>query len=212
MKIPKFLRLPNAVELGKSKYTSLPMRSIGAKNDDYCWEDWREEVKRDYPIKYFFYKTFAFWFHCNISSRISDFKYWVKSHTIKKYHILDLRNKENNYFYGWRDSDSKMLFALMKIMEDFIIEQDTEKHLIWLKKELIQYPDVEYPWVNLIKSCEELLAIQKWWRVDRQENFKKLDSTDYKDYKDYFEHEQKLYQEDSDMMKKLIDIRQGMWT
>src|ERR1700748_548963 len=131
-KIPKFLRLPSPKELGKSQYNALPMEGFGATENDYTWSKWRTEMKQDYPVKYFIYETFTTWFSRKIIKPISDFKYYIISHTIRKYHLLDLRNKVNGYTYGWNDADSQMLFAFMAIMENFIIEQDTPSRLIWL--------------------------------------------------------------------------------
>jgi hypothetical protein len=211
--LPKFLRLPTPVELGKAKYNALPIKRF-SKEGDYTWSDYKSEMKKDYPIKYFIFETADRWFRNNLIAPISKFKYYVRSHTIRKYHLLDLRSKSFGYDYGWRDSDTQMLLALMKIMENFIVEQDTENRIIWLKEELKNNTDDNgYRWEEDIKRCEELLAIQKWWRVDRQKKHDEFHDKDtYGDYKDYFEREEQLNKEDDEMMKKLIDMRGGMWT
>jgi hypothetical protein len=208
-KIPKFLRLPTPVELGKAKYNALPMEGFGAKENDYTWSAWRNEMKQDYPIKYFIYETFTTWFRRKITKPISDFKYYIVSHTIRKYHMLDMRNKENDYAFGWIDCDAQLLYASMAIMENFIIEQDTPSRLIWLKEELVKDPNCEeFNWNDKIKFCEDLLAIQKWWRVERPKNTElSFSGPEYG-----LDFDEKCRKEDDDMMKKLIDIRAGMWT
>lgn len=214
MKTPKFLRLPTPVELGKAKYNALP--GFGFEKDgDYTWENYYNEMKKDYPIKYFIYESLSNWIRRNIISPISTFKYYIRSHSIKKYHLLDLRSKEYNYRWGWIDADSQMLLAMMKIMENFIIEQDTVNRLIWLKEEEVKDPDLkDFNWHDSIKFCEDLLEIQKWWRVDRAKNHELLEEQHGKisDYLAYFAAEEKLIKEDDNMMKKLIDMRGRMWT
>lgn len=209
VKIPKFLRLPTPKELGKAEYNALPMEGFGAKLGDFTWEIYYSEMKKDYPIKYFIYETFTTWFRRKITKPISDFKYHIVSHTIRKYHLLDLRNKENDYEFGWIDADQKMLFALMKIMEDFIIEQDTPKRLIWLKEELVKDPGCkEFNWANSINFCEELMSMQTWWREIRPYEHGKLYSG-----KGYgINYQEYLSKNDDAVMKKLIDMRGSMWT
>lgn len=208
-KIPRFLRLPSVVELGKSQGNYLPMKGFGATDGCYTWEDYRAEMKNNYPIKYFIYETFPTWFNRKIIRPISDFKYYIVSHTIRKYHMLDLRNKENNYNYGWVDADSQLLYASMAIMENFIIEQDTENRLIWLKEELAKDPNcAEFNWKDSINFCEELLAIQNWWRFNRPYEYSKSFSGPEFGLK----YDEYLRENDDAVMKRLIDMRGRMWT
>ena len=214
--LPKFLRLPSVIELGKSKTNYLPIEGF-CEEGAYTWKKYNEEMRKDYPIKFFLYYTFNYWFSSNIIKPISDFKYWIRSHTIRKYHLLDLRSKVFDYNYGWLDSDTKMLLAIMKIMEDFIIEQDTANRLVWLKEESekTKSDPQNYDYSDDIKRCKDLLAIQKWWRVERAENWKVLyDKCGDKSigHKNYFEMENELVKEDDDVMKKLIDMRGSLWT
>ncbi len=209
MKLPKFLRLPTPKEIGKSKYNSLPMEEFGAKPEDYTWEKYYAEMKKDYPIRYFIYETLAFWISCKIIKPISDFKYYIVSHTIRKYHILDLRSKPDNYKFGWCDADHKMLLALMKITEDFIVEQDTESRLIWLKEELAKDTECkENSWKESIIFCEDLLSIQSWWRSIRPMEYEKSFSGPEFGLK----YDEYLRENDNAVMKKLIDMRHRMWT
>lgn len=209
MKLPKFLRLPTPVEIGKSDYNALPMEGFGAKPGDYTWDIYYKEMKDKYPIKYFLTKTVPELFGYKIITPLENFKYWVVSHTIRKYHLLDIRNKENDYSYGWIDADLQLLYSVMAIMENFIIEQDTPKRLIWLKEELQKDPECkEFNWNESIKFCEELLAIQKWWRIDRPKDIElSLEGPPYD-----FGYDERIRNKDDEMMKKIIDIRGRMWT
>lgn len=209
-KIPRFLRLPSPVELGKSKINALPSSFFQNEGDNsYSWDDYYIEMKRDYPIKYFIYKTLTTCVKRKIIRPISDFKYYIISHTIRRYHMLDLRNKENGYTYGWNDADSQILFSLMAIMENFIIEQDTENRLVWLKEELAKDPDCkEFNWKDSIAFCDELLAMQTWWRIIRPMQVEKSFSGE--GFR--LECDEYLRKNDNDIMKKLIDMRHRMWT
>lgn len=207
--MPKFLRLPSPVELGKAKYNALPSKHFGNPNNEYSWGDYEFEMKKDYPIKYWFYYTLNSWFNVKIKRPIIELKYYIVSHSIRKYHLLDMRNKANKYNYGWIDADSQLLFASMAIMENFIIEQDTPNRLIDLKEELLKDPDCkEYNWDNGIKFCEDLLAMQKWWRIDHPRNIElSFSGPEYG-----LDFDEKCRIEENEMMKKLIDIRAKMWT
>lgn len=218
--LPKFLRLPTPVDLGKAKTNALPSSRFNVNKQDqgYTWDDYRTEVRKDYPIKYFIFKTLSSWFNINIIKPISDFKYYIKSHTIKKYHLLDLRNEQYAYKFGWIDADFQMLLAMMRIMENFVIELDPKNRLIFLQAEKLRKDVDEWGIQSLendIKRCEDLLSIQKWWRIDRPNNFKQLYDkigTTLTDYEVSFAEEERLYAEDDEMMKKLIDMRGSMWT
>lgn len=209
-KIPRFLRLPSVIELGKSNINALPSSIWGHNNEgDYTWEDYEIEMRKKYPIKYFIYYTFSSLFRRSIIKPLSDIKYYIVSHTIRKYHLLDIRNKENDYRYGWIDADQQLLYATMAIMESFIIEQDTPRRLIWLKEELIKDPECkEFNWHDSIKFCEDILSIQNWWRIERPKNTElSFSGPEYG-----LEFDEKCRKDDDDMMKKLIDIRGRMWT
>lgn len=207
MKLPKFLRLPTPKETGKSQSNYLSMEGFGAKPGDYTWKVHYSEMKEKYPIRYFINRYIPRFFKKYIIRPLDNFKYWIVSHTIRKYHLLDLRN--NDYKYGWVDSDSQLLYASMAIMENFIIEQDTNSRLIWLNEELLKDPDCkEFNWNESIKFCEDLLHIQKWWRIERTKNIElSFSGPEYG-----LEFDEKCYNQDDEMMKKLIDMRDRMWT
>lgn len=199
MKLTKFLRLPTPKETGKSKYNSLPMEGLGAKPGDFTWEVYFKEMKEKYPIRYFINEYIPRIFRRRISNPLENFRYWIVSHTIRKYHLLDLRN--NEYKWGWRDCDTQLLYASMAIMENFIAEQDTENHLIWLREKLLKDIECKDPfWKDSIKFCEDLLEIQKWWREE------------YSKYELDFDRINENYDKATEMIKKVADMRAGMWT
>lgn len=198
MKIFKFLRLPTPKETGKSLYNSLPLRSIQPKSEGYSWEEYYNDMKKQYPIKYFINRIVPRYFRRYISTPLENFRYYIVSHTIRKYHLLDLRNSE--YEYGWADADSQLLYATMAVLENFIIEQNTASRLNYLTENLKTEKE-EYIIVDSIKQiefCNNLLEIQKWWR----EEFPKT----------HWQMEDGLYEKQTEMIKRVIDLRAGMWT
>src|SRR5260221_14182527 len=108
LKLPKWLRVPSPVDLGKATYNALPMKDIGNPNNSYSWSDWEEEVKINYPIRYFLFETIPFKFSVKIKMPIEEAIYWVKCKLFKKYkfHLIDIRNTNykhdslRNYTYG----------------------------------------------------------------------------------------------------------------
>lgn len=74
--------------------------------------------------------------------------------------------------------------------------------------------------------AKEKFAIYKWWTEERPKNWENLDkqlhewilikdaddsiATDY--FKAYWEREEKLHQDDEDMLIRLMKIRRGLWT
>jgi len=101
--------------------------------------------------------------------------YWIKSHTYRQWHMIDIRSKHDvhRYSYGWIDADNRMLLACMKIFCHYVEEELDPKHdtmgRISLRK-YMQEPGVdEYgsdisPWNEYYKEVEE---IYNWWVVNR---------------------------------------------
>ena len=100
--LKKIFKLPSPQDLGRSDCNALPSRNFTPDCEGYTWEDWREEVKKKYPIKYFFSETMVDFIKYNmyypIYRPIKDTKYCLVSHLVpgRRYHILDLRQPKGN--------------------------------------------------------------------------------------------------------------------
>lgn len=94
-----------------------------------------------------------------------NFFYWLRSHTINQYHLVDCRSKRNDYTWGWIDRDRLMLFACFQILVDFI------------EKELPN-SNTDYSLGGWKEAKEEMEALYKWWTVDRNPRANSQDEDD----------------------------------
>lgn len=141
--------------------------------------------------------------------------------TTHRYHILDLRDGGNGYDIGWNDSDRQILQANFLILKNFV---EKEKNF-----ELIDWDSDE----RSASAAKEIEILYRWWTFDRIVEHKKL-SDDWKncktsyrfandgdvykmihtgdDTKKLYLREQELYEKDTEMLLRLIKIRQHLWT
>jgi hypothetical protein len=224
----KLLRLPGAIELGKSDCDALPSRDFTPDCEGYTWEDWHKDVKEKYPIKYFFAETasdfikYKLWFP--IYKPIDKTKYWLISHIIpnKRYHMLDLRQPNNEYEidiyrYGWCDVPEKMLFAMFNLLDQFV------------KHELPQYycpPEEEIELKSQRDTYLEILEIHKWWTYDRKIEYKAFSDIrsewselhrardpKAKELWDKMHVMEAAFENKTDeMISRLMKIRRNLWT
>lgn len=195
-KIKKIFTLPTPVELGKSSTNSLPSRRLNHISNEYTWQDYDADLKKHYPIKYFFYEQIIFWIKYNIVLRLSQIAYWLKSHTYRRYHIIDIRSGHyNNYRYGWIDSDYKILLSNFKILCDFMEKEKPGENVNWYSDDA------------LIIAWEELEDLYCWWIKERPASLAEANAC-----KTSSETSQQLYKKDTEMLIRLIKVRSFMWT
>ncbi len=55
-------------------------------------------------------------------ARVRDLPYWLRTHTINRYHLIDIRDKGegHGYRWGWIDRDEVMLLACFTVLRDFV--------------------------------------------------------------------------------------------
>lgn len=226
LKLRDLVKLPSPKDLGKSEYNALPMRCITDTND-YCWEDWEVEVKKDYPIRYFLSETLSD-VAADVARPFKKAHYWLVSHTIRRYHLLDLREKPtksgvNNfdyYRYGWIDSDHQMVLALFKILNNFM-EHEFKSLYCPTEEDILKNP---YDKVHA-DFYHEIQAIHHWWNVQRLEeqeailelsrnlSVEDLASDDRKDLRRLInEKDKQLEDKQEEMILRLLKIRKCMWT
>lgn len=230
-KLPKWIRLPTVVELGKSKSNALPMESFGANPGDYTWEKFHKEMKQTYPIKFFIFHTMSRWFSYQWG-KVDRLLYKIKCHTLKKYryHLLDLRQPKetdefDTYRFGWIDSDNQMLLALFNILINFCEkEQNISEYINLLKKENNKDG---FCWDEQIKAYEEIQSIYTYWKTDRKverSNVDKLLDECYGRGKSMHDPalefkkteltrlEEQFDTKEDEMLHRLINVRKYMWT
>lgn len=237
--LKKLFHLPSPVELGKSNRTSLPMRGICCKPEDYTWEDWHEDVKALHPIKYFFAITLIDWWVVHISMNIEHFIYWIRSYTTHRYHKLDLRQPhtgtDDDYRYGWIDECHQILLANFTILVNHVNSRNsckfnfgtTQESLSELREIIDKSNEFEVDVLKAqLRDLEEIDALYQYWTVERKADLKKK----YELLRDWSEHRLEDQEKDNtlwdamnafdnafeekeeEMLIRLIKIRKAMWT
>ncbi len=89
---------------------------------------------------------------------------------------------------GWRDKDDVILHACFQLLKDFV---EQEKEII----ELIDWENTE----ETQNAKTEIDFLYNWWKEKNhfEEDFDKI---------------KEQYEEDNQMLKRLIDVRMYLWT
>lgn len=165
------------------------------------WEDWHSDMKKKYPIRYFLQETLVFFIKSHFIWKISRIFYWLRCHTYTKYHLIDIRDKKNNYKWGYIDPREKLLFSSFKILKDFIekeLAMDTYKNLDDFVKNYENTTKDDPYSTHWVDAYKEIAILYKWWTVDRSDIINSIE--DYN--KD---------QMDNEMLLRLIKIREYLW-
>lgn len=236
LKLPKWLRVPSPVDLGRAKHNALPMHGIGNPNNSYTWEEWREEVQTKHPVRYFFFETIPLWFSVKIKMPIQEAIYWTKCKLFKKYkfHLIDIRNTNykhdslGKYTYGYVDPLNKILYASFAILSKHVETADSgpKFQIQWLKEELAKNDNEIHgsraALEKKIADYQTILDLYEWWNVTRPILLKKCDDALISDskksnkdvlekYKDSNAADEQLEKEECDALKRLADIRMYLW-
>lgn len=167
-RIRKYFTLPGPKDLGMSKYNRSMASSLFNNSGEPTWEDYYAKLKELYPIRYTLLRTIPRFFSLKfyfISRYLDEARYYIVSHTVRRYHMLDLRqpgliNDTDSYRYGWVDSDRQIEFALFNILNNF------------MKNEFHLPIDEELPKDSNAKEwrdgLSELKEIHNWWNVQRK--------------------------------------------
>ena len=216
-------KLPSPIELGKSDCDALPSKMFEPNSQEYTWEDWREEVKRKHPIKYFCTQTIPSVINIKITLPINHMIYYLESHIIpnKRYHMLDLRQPKgwdiDAYRYGWCDVPTKMLYAWFNLLDDFVNKE--MKHL-YLPPE----DDIENKKQREIYL--EILDIHKWWTKDRKKSMEKYHDLLDKSWlarksndpnsselrRQSLQLDRQIEDKTDEMLMRLIKVRRHLWS
>ncbi len=231
-KLPKWLRVPSPIDLEKSTSNALPWKDIGNPENKYSWSDWEEEVKRDYPIRYFLFETIPFKFSVKIKRPIEEVIYWFKCKLFKKhkYHLIDIRNTNyaheslRDYNYGYCDPMNQILYASFEILRKHVQNGNPEFQIKHIKEALERNENI-YGSVEEDKRRLEIywaiISLNDWWLTSRpvllrvyDEELTKAGNSKEKGiekYKKVNELEEFINNEECMMLKKLADIRLYLW-
>lgn len=190
------------------KYLGSPRSATSQK-----WDEWHVTQKKEHPILYFFILTVPEY----ISSRyytIARLRISFKSkHSQKNHHIkidvdrfIEPVNKSSLSSYSWMDSDTKILYSMFQILVDYIEKEKPGESIDWNS-------DKEHR-----KAWLEIQKLYEWWIIDRpkrEENCNKLLESNHQmdtGFKEYNLAEQKGDNEDTEMLMRLVVIRNYLWT
>ncbi len=223
-KLKKTFGLPTVVDLGWSDSNALPMRRFQPGVQGWTWEDYHEEMKVKYPIRYFFFETFVRWFSVHVTMPLEHAKWYVRDNLVRRTHMLDLRQTSwvdgcDDYSGGYIDPLNEILYACMNSLNRFISETHGVKHADWLAKTLAEKP-VDDPSRGVLEDnyamYTEAIAIHKWWNIDRKSDFMRMSNTD--DYtspeasKATFARWDAFEAKEDEMLVRLMKIRRGLWS
>lgn len=195
------------------------------------WDAWEAKNKKEKPILYFLLETAPAWIRCRYKWWITDPIYHLKCKYFRKYHYIKIDvdrffNHNQHIFpyklrnYHWYDTDTKMLYGLFQLVVDYI-EGENPERFDWQVT-----PEQQKIW-------KEINELYDWWTKERPE--RKVEYPSIEDFggksediladKDsparkawgeaVLEHEQlerAFDVEDTEMMIRLITIRQHLWS
>jgi hypothetical protein len=126
--------------------------------------------------------------------------YWsIRHRTTNRYHILNIQDKANGYKYGYSDVRCRLIFANFALLKQFV---EREMDIVNWESD----PEHSH-------AAKEIRALYHWWLHERPKEWQ-----DYWDEKggaaakEWWKEEERLEQKDSDMVKRLMDIRLWLWT
>lgn len=226
----RLFKLPGPKELGMSSSNALPSREFTPDVEGVCWEDWHQTVKEMHPIKYWIAETAADYIKYNIwftiTRPIKRAHYWLISHTIRRYHILDLRQPDE-YKYGWQDTDTRILYANFNLLNEFVKHEMPNFYCPTLE----ECENEQFGFSNKAQrdAYFKILDLHNWWNYERKiEQFnidnlrdayhhrkydqKIRDQETEKMWNSLQEAETNFADKETDMLINLIKIRRSLWT
>lgn len=223
-----WLEPPGPRELGRSDSDALPSALFGSDGtENYTWEDWAVEVKEKYPVRYWITHTFQYAVVFPIQRKWTDFWDWVKCHTMpsKRYHLLDLRNPGPgiDYTHGWTDQVQVITWACFVSLRNFV---EKEHPVAPRSRFTAEEFEAEPVFQESQARHEEIMALYDWWmrgRVEEKAEEERLFSVTKELRRGTPEHRTAIdtwiayhrWREDvrdNEMLHRLINVRQYLWT
>lgn len=188
-------------------------RYLGAEPGEYTIEDWREDMARRHPVRYWLLEDVPLWLRLNIRQPIVDAWYWLRTHTVHRYHMLDTREPKNGYAWGWCDRKELLIFAAFAVLRDFVEKERPFERVNWDWNEDHQ------------RAASEICALYGWWICGRAVEHREYDEAlagfsldgvgtpESRARLDRLnEIEEKLSRRDEEMLGRLAKIRGYLWT
>jgi hypothetical protein len=241
MKFLKTLfKIPTPKELGRTKYSNaLPMRDFCDDENEYCWEDYYEEIAEKFPVRNFLGVTLPKFIKYKLFYPIwapySTLETYLVSHLIpsRRYHMLDLRQPCSKdqainfdcYRYGWLEVSDKMLYAMFNLLKEYL-QNAYDPSKDYDEWEIENMPDIQ----SIHEDYQTAKAILYWWDVERKQAIIDIDNIGKKmEYAhdnrkelgaaarteavdEYFKAKQALEDKTEEMLIKIVKMRNKLWT
>lgn len=115
---------------------------------------------------------------------------------------------------GWHDADTMILHGSMAMLVRFIEHEhdgvdETRKWLRELETESETESETEYVPPKQIQTLREAIEIYQWWKCYSGDP---KDGLDALDGDAYWQADAANRAKEDEMLKRLIDIRYGLWT
>ncbi len=181
------------------------------------WEEWEKKVKKESPILYFIFEVIPDCFS-SIRRYFLDIKYYILYRTTKKYHVV-----KTDLEPGYHDLDTRLIHSAFSLLVNFVEKEKGLERIDWswtdehrrVEKEIIDL----YTWWKCSRSCREEI-FDSYHRPEKEPSFRQmmlfnLDNEETREYYNYLDklvnQEEKWFKEDTENLKRLIDIRSHLW-
>jgi hypothetical protein len=230
----KFFKIPGPKDIGMGDSNYAMGTKFFPQEGVPTWEDYYTRIQKEYPIRFFFASTLIMFFidfYRRFERPLSDLMYWFKSHTYRRYHMLDLRQpcekggvaNVDCYSYGWRDVPEKMLYAMFNLLGEYLNKEcpnDLTQH--YSREEINADEGLKLQQ----DALDEARVINDWWVNGRKAAWAKRDKVQHLWYNAkksgdvdetvYWELMRKLddeFEEKTDEMAlRLLKIRRVLWS
>ena len=129
--------------------------------------------------------------------------YWLRTHTVDRYHMVDCgrQYKLTGYRWGWTDVDHLMLLALFELFMRFVEDEDGLSDLAYQVEACPDQPERR-------RVYAEAVTLHWWWTVLRPKQHEPTYTSKVGAHIDF----DRLDAMDTEMMRRLIAIRGSLWT
>jgi hypothetical protein len=182
---------------------ALPSRFFPNRLDEYTWEDWADEARAMYPVRYFLQQSLprlfrrAWW-------PFPHAWYWIRTHTYNRYHIVDLRCPTwgLEYEWGWADASERIFLAAFQVLKEFV-EHEYPGMVAWTPEVAAEIQELHLWWT---------IGRKQAWLAHRAHGAALGNDRHAPGFKAYLEEGDALDALDDTMLTRLIAVRIHLWT
>lgn len=172
-------------------------------------KDYKKKLKFPYNVQRWFRD---FWRH-RIKDIPGDIYYWVRTHTVHRYHIVDMRDKSNEYSWGWIDRDRAIMFACFALLKQFVEKELTASYEYGpriLERGWRPHPTKDIETMHWNKAHRTMKELYDWWVFERPEKIKEMDDMSVNN--EWAEADSLFNETDNTQLRRLIEIKDYLWT